>query len=253
MRYVGVLTSLVIFCVGPFCLAQDADLTEEQIQEEVDRQAADASFEDEITITGTLIPRPSLDSLSPVTVVDVAEELTLTGTTRIEDLIISLPQVFAGQNSTIANGATGIASIDLRHLGTERTLVLVNGRRLAMGDQNGSDINAIPAPLVKRVDVLTGGASTVYGSDAVAGVVNFILDTDFTGVRGGVQYSIYQHDNNNQLAQELNEAAGFEVPTGGIWDGQGLAASMAVGGKFAEGRGHASAYIGYREVATSLL
>ena len=103
MRHIAVLFAAVTMIgFGPFTVAQEADPTEEEIQREIDRQAADASFEEEITITGTLIPRPSLDSLSPVTVVDVAEELTLTGTTRIEDLIVSLPQVFAGQNSTIA-------------------------------------------------------------------------------------------------------------------------------------------------------
>ena len=249
MRHIAVLlAALTMFGYGSLATAQEGEPTEEEIQQAIDRQAAEASFEEEITITGTLIPRPSLDSLSPVTVVDVAEELTLTGTTRIEDLIVSLPQVFAGQNSTIANGATGIASIDLRHLGTVRTLVLVNGRRLAMGDQNGSDINAIPAPLVKRVDVLTGGASTVYGSDAVAGVVNFVLDTDFTGVRGGVQYSIYQHDNNNQLAQELNEVVGFDYPSGSTWDGGAINAYIAAGGRFADGRGHGSVYIDYRKI-----
>ncbi len=249
MRHLAVLFAVLtpLIGYGSSAVAQEAELTDEQVQQAIEQQGG-ATFEEEITITGTLIPRPSLDSLSPVTVVDVAEELTLTGTTRIEDLIVSLPQVFAGQNSTIANGATGIASIDLRHLGTNRTLVLVNGRRLAMGDQNGSDINAIPAPLVKRVDVLTGGASTVYGSDAVAGVVNFVLDTDFTGVRGGVQYSIYQHDNNNQLAQELNEAAGFDYPSGNTWDGGALNAYIAAGGKFADGRGHGSVYIDYRKI-----
>ena len=122
--------------------------------------------------------------------------------------MISLPSVFAGQNSTIANGASGTATIDLRYLGSARTLVLINGRRMAGGDawqgnlSYGPDINSIPGALVKRVDVLTGGASTVYGSDAVAGVVNFVMDTDFEGFRGGVQGSFYQHNNNNPTAAE---------------------------------------------------
>jgi outer membrane receptor protein involved in Fe transport len=249
MKYLAVLFVVLTMLVGygPPVVAQEAELTDEQLQQAIAQQGG-AAFEKEITVTGTLIPRPSLDSLSPVTVVDVMEELTLTGTTRVEDLIVSLPQVFAGQNSTIANGANGIASIDLRHMGTVRTLVLVNGRRLAMGDQSASDINAIPSSLVKRVDVLTGGASTIYGSDAVAGVVNFVLDTDFTGVRGGVQYSIYQHDNNNTLAQELNEAAGYDYPSGTTWDGGAINANIAVGGRIADGRGHASAYIDYRKI-----
>ena len=102
--------------------------------------------------------------------------------------------------------------------------------------------------MVKRVDVLTGGASTVYGSDAVAGVVNFILDTDFNGVRGGLQYSFYNHDNNNALAQEINRAAGFDPPTGITNDGDALNANIALGGSFADGKGHASAYIEYRKI-----
>ena len=98
----------------------------------------------------------------------------------------ALPQVFAQQNSTISNGATGTATVDLRHLGPERTLTLVNGHRMAPGDafEAGGDMNFVPAALVKRVDILTGGASSAYGADAVAGVVNFVLDTEFEGFRG---------------------------------------------------------------------
>jgi outer membrane receptor protein involved in Fe transport len=250
MRHVRVfvVVSMLMVLSGLIAMAQESEQAVEQIPETIDQEASAATFEEEITVTGTLIPRPSLDSLSPVTVLDAPQELTLSGTTRIEDLMVSLPQVYPGQNSTIANGATGIASIDLRNLGTVRTLVLLNGRRLAFGDPWGVDVNAVPAPLVKRIDVLTGGASTVYGSDAVAGVVNFVLDTDFTGVRGGVQYSVYQHDNNNTFAQELNEAAGFDYPSGTTWDGGALNAYIALGGSFADGRGHGSVYVDYRKI-----
>ena len=88
-----------------------------------------------------------------------------------------LPQVYADQTSTLANGATQTATVDLRGLGSDRTLVLINGRRLPSGSPQqaalGADLNQIPAALVDRVEVLTGGASATYGSDAVAGVVNF--------------------------------------------------------------------------------
>ena len=245
---VFVFVSILSALSGPFVGAQESEQAPEQSQQPVDQQSPDAIFEDEITVTGTLIPRPSLDSLSPVTVIDAQEELTLSGTTRIEDLLVSLPQIYPGQNSTIANGATGIASIDLRYLGTVRSLVLLNGRRLAFGDPWAVDVNAVPASLVKRIDVLTGGASTVYGSDAVAGVVNFVLDTDFTGVRGGLQYRVYQHDNDNALAQELVEAAGFDYPSGVTWDGGALNAHIALGGSFSDGRGHGSVYVDYRNI-----
>jgi len=249
------LCCLVVGCVVIFCampvLAQEAADDPVEIDAgsaEPTRRFPEVTFEGEVTVTGSLIPRADLTAMSPVTVMEIPTELTYSGTVRIEDLIRTMPQVFAGQNSTIANGATGTASIDLRYLGAERTLVLINGRRMAFGTYSSADLNSIPAPLVKRVDVLTGGASTVYGSDAVAGVVNFIMDTDFTGVRGGLQYSFYNHDNNNLYARELNRAAGFEAPTGMTNDGAAINANIALGGKFADGKGHAVVYLDYRKI-----
>lgn len=232
-------TAVALVGYAPPVLAQEG--TEGETEE---------PFVDEITVTGTLIPRPTLDALSPVAVLGV-EELTYTGVTRIEDLMATLPQAFAGQNSTWANGATGTASVDLRLLGVERTLVLINGRRMAPGSPEGTyapDLNTIPANMLKRVDVLTGGASSVYGTDAVAGVVNFVMDTDFEGFRGDIQYSFYQHKNDNAVAQAMNADRGFDYPTGTSTDGDGVNVNIAWGGKFADGRGHASAYIGYRKL-----
>ncbi|MCP4900434.1 MAG: TonB-dependent receptor [bacterium] len=221
---------------------------EDQSQEEAIQAAIEQAFEAEVIVTGSLIPRQDLEALSPVTVLD-PEEITYSGTTRIEDLITSLPQAFQAQNSTIANGASGTATVALRHLGSIRTLVLINGRRLGPGDpySTAPDLNFVPSALVKRVDVLTGGASSVYGADAVAGVVNFVLDTDFEGVRGGIQYSFYQHNNNNEIAQSINESVGFDYPSGNITDGDGINANVAIGGKFADGRGHGSAYVDFRD------
>jgi len=235
--------SMFLIVLGPSAGAQEQPTDEDLIQ-----QYTEMSFEGEVTVTGSLIPRGDLTALSPVTVMEVPTELTYSGTVRIEDLVRTMPQVFAGQNSTISNGATGTASIQLRNLGAHRTLVLINGRRMAYGDALGADLNSIPAPLVKRVDVLTGGASTVYGSDAMAGVVNFIMDTDFTGVRGGLQYSFYNHNNNNDYAQELNREAGFDPPTGWINDGNAINGNIALGGEFADGKGHAMVYLDYRKV-----
>ena len=99
----------------------------------------------------------------------------------------------------MSNGATGTATVNLRGLGAKRTLVLINGRRLQPGDPtaggNVADINFIPSAMIKRVDVLTGGASSVYGADAVAGVVNFIMDTNYRGLRIDAQASTFMHDN----------------------------------------------------------
>ncbi len=166
-----------------------------------------------VQVTGTLIPRPNMDAMSPVTTLEV-EELTYRGMTRIEDLLTTLPQVFVAQNSTIANGASGTATVDLRGLGSQRTLVLLDGRRMPAGDafDTAPDLNFIPSALVKRVDVLTGGASSVYGADAVSGVVNFVLDKDFEGVRGGVQISSYQHNNNNDAGAADQRGQGLHCP-----------------------------------------
>ena len=134
----------------------------------------------EVVVTGSRIPQPNLTSASPITVVG-AQDVKLQGVTRTEDLINSLPQVMASQGGGVSNGSQGIATLDLRGLGPARTLVLVDGRRVVPGDPRNpvTDLNFIPAPLIERVDVLTGGASAVYGSDAVAGVVNFIMLKNF--------------------------------------------------------------------------
>ena len=141
----------------------------------------------EVVVTGSRVVTPGLESISPLTTIS-AEELKFSGATRVEDLLNNLPQVFADQGGNLSNGSTGTAGVDLRNLGSQRTLVLINGRRLMPGDptQNGAsspDLNQIPSALVQRVDVLTGGASAVYGADAVAGVVNFVMMATFEGLR----------------------------------------------------------------------
>jgi outer membrane receptor protein involved in Fe transport len=252
----------VILCPSPRLAAQGDPTTKDSPQEQTSEEAqavARAEEEgfvrlaEEVSVTGSLIPREDLSSLSPVALVN-PEEVIYQGTSRIEDMIQSLPQVFPAQNSTIANGASGTATVDLRLLGSIRTLVLMNGRRMGAGDVGdpAGDLNFIPAGLVQRVDILTGGASSVYGADAVAGVVNFVLDTEFEGVRGTVQYNAFQHDNRNATAQAMNAAAGFPVPTGSTWDGGSFNANIAVGGRFAEGRGHATVYIDYRNITEIL-
>ncbi len=203
-----------------------------------------------IVVTGSRLASPNLESASPVTVVS-AEEIKGTGTTRVEDLVNSLPQVFAGQGSSYANGATGAATLNLRGLGSERTLVLVNGRRLVPGDPGTSaaDINVIPGAMVKRIDVLTGGASSVYGADAVSGVVNFVMDTKFEGFRIDGQYSFYNHNNDigSQVTNPLG-ARGYAIPRGMVTDGGTVDATVAFGTSFDDGRGHITAYAGYRKV-----
>ena len=213
-----------------------------------------SAYKEEVTVTGSLIPRPTLEAMAPVTSVSV-EALQTSGIARVEDFLTSLPQVFVAQNSSISNGASGAASIDLRSLGSQRTLVLIDGRRMpgagatANGVDVAPDLNFIPSALIKRVDILTGGASATYGADAMAGVVNLILDKDFEGFRGGVSGSGFQHDNNNKTAQAMNAARGFSYPKGNVWDGGQGEAFAAYGASFADGKGHATLYLNYRKTA----
>jgi len=205
---------------------------------------------DEVVVTGSRIVSPNLQSISPITAIG-SEELSLAGKTRIEDVLNQLPQAFAAQGGNLSNASDGTASVDLRGLGSQRTLVLVNGRRLMPGDPDGgsaADLNQIPLSLVKRVDVLTGGASSVYGADAVAGVVNFVMDSDFEGVRIDSNYSFYNHSNDQERVQNVVSGANYDLPGGTFRGGYAKDFSIAVGIGGAEGRGHATFYATYREV-----
>ena len=143
---------------------------------------------EEITVTGSRIKKKDFTSNAPVTTVGF-EQIALTGTVNTESLLNTLPQAVPGLDRTSNNPGNGTATINLRGLGSNRTLVLINGTRVVPTGSGGSvDINAIPNALIENIEVLTGGASAVYGSDAVAGVVNFILKDDFEGVNIGAGF-----------------------------------------------------------------
>lgn len=216
--------------------AQDADTTEEFDLEEV-------------VVTGSRIVRKDFTSASPISVTSSAD-IKLSGFTRVEDMMNSLPQIEAAQTAFQSNGASGTASLDLRGMGTQRTLVLVNGRRLQPGGLiQAPDINQIPAALVERAEVITGGASATYGADAVAGVVNFVMKDDFEGIEINAGISGYQHNNRNDYIQGLMDKRGFEYPDGsnGI-DGVSYNVDVLMGGEFADGNGHATVYATWRKV-----
>jgi outer membrane receptor protein involved in Fe transport len=208
----------------------------------------------EVVVTGSRIKTPNETAISPITTVS-ATDIQETGLTRVEDVLNNLPMVFAGMNSTVSNGSTGTATVDLRGLGANRTLVLVNSRRLGPGDatgNNSADINQIPTALIERVDVLTGGASSVYGADAVAGVVNFILNTHFEGVKIDTTYDFYQHNNNDSSIQSVVTAAGDTLPPGNVNTGFDKTVSILVGSNFADNKGNATAYMTYDNQAATL-
>lgn len=205
---------------------------------------------DEIVVTGSRIASPNLVSTSPITTVG-QEEIKLSGTTRVEDLINQLPQAFATQTSNVSNGSTGTATVDLRNLGATRTLVLVDGRRLPAGSpgSGGSapDINQIPSALVERVEVATGGASAVYGSDAISGVVNFIMKDNFEGVAFDYQFSFYQHNNDSKVGDVVRNR-GFALPDDNVTDGFTRDANVVMGASTEDGRGNVTLYAGYRKI-----
>jgi outer membrane receptor protein involved in Fe transport len=148
-----------------------------------------------IVVTGSRIVRNGNDAPTPVSVISSAE-INIEAPANIADFVNTLPSVSGSQTAvsnsgSLSNGQSGVSALNLRSLGQSRTLVLVNGQRSVASTSTGLvDINTIPQALIERVEVVTGGASSVYGSDAVAGVVNFILDTDFTGVEANYEYGV---------------------------------------------------------------
>lgn len=205
----------------------------------------------ELVVTGSRIRKTGPVSSSPLVQVE-AEDFAFQGTVRVEDMLRSLPQLYSSQNAGQSNSATGTATLNLRNLGLERTLVLVNGRRLPLGSPiqggEGADINQIPAALIDRVEVLTGGSSATYGSDAVAGVVNFRLVDDFEGARLDFQFSSYQHGNNGDRWQRISRNAGYDVADGPVWDGAISNFSLVWGENLAAGRGNITVYGTYRDI-----
>jgi len=205
---------------------------------------------EEIIVTGSRITvDPNLVTSSPVTTVN-AGELTHRGVTRVEDLVNDLPQIVPEFTATESNGATGTATLDLRGLGSERTLVLINGHRMGLGDpfELAPDINQIPSVLVERIELLTGGASSVYGADAVAGVVNFITKRDFEGFQLDWNFAGYQSNAKNKKVRQAVANSGFEQGPKSPRDGNTTDINVLLGANTADGNGNVTAYLGYRDI-----
>ena len=230
LRATAAWQALAIFGAGAFiaspAAAQEAS---NETQPSVDQQAAIANPEDQadeddaVIITGSRIVRPDLEGPSPITTVD-SEQFDLTGTVTVETLLNELPQLIPGNTRTSNNqGGEDFSTLDLRGLGPQRTLILVDGERVPASSTTGVvDIGTIPAGLIERVDVVTGGASAVYGSDAMAGVVNFVLKDNYEGMEVSAQYGITEHGD------------------GGEFNIQGL-----LGGNFGDDRGNLTFFASY--------
>ena len=183
----GSAISLALFGAVP-SFAQDAqpDAANAQEEEAEAEETLEEGSGQPILVTGSRIARPTLQSAVPLTSVTI-EDLTGTGELSLGDALNDLPSLrstFSSGNSSRFIGTAGLSLLDLRGLGTDRTLVLVNGRRhvTSTPGDNGFDVNTVPTDLVERIDIVTGGNSAIYGSDAVAGVVNFIMKRDYDGV-----------------------------------------------------------------------
>jgi len=200
-----------------------------------------------VEVTGSRIPSLNTEGSSPITTLS-AKDIKIDGVRNVEDLMNNLPQVFASQGAAISNGASGTATVDLRGMGSQRTLVLVNGKRLPSGSvlDTAADLNQIPSQLIRRVDVLTGGAGAVYGSGAVAGVVNFILKDDFTGVELEANISGANHKQHNDEAQAVVRAKNLPLPGNANFDGKRYDFSLLAGANFADNKGNATFFVSHR-------
>ena len=211
-------------------------------------QAQDAAKPvEKVTVTGSRIPQKGLTSVSPVSTIS-SMEAKLQGANSAETLLNNMPQVIANQGAEVSNGSSGTSTLDLRGLGPKRTLVLVNGKRLQPANiaSPTADLNSIPLAMVERVEVLTGGASAVYGADAVAGVVNFIFRKNFEGVEFGAQYGITDHDNDDDAMRALVAGSGFAVPDEHVNDGRTINMWGIMGANSADGQGNVTAYVQFR-------
>ena len=202
----------------------DEDTPAAGVQSQDSAGAAEETSTGDIVVTGTLIRNPNLVSSSPVSVVG-QEEIQLRQSNTAEQILRELPGATPNIGQNVNNGATGGARVDLRNLGSFRNIVLLDNRRLVPSGFAGIvDLNNVPLALVDRVDVLTGGASTTYGADAVSGVVNFITRRDFAGL-------------DLTVSEQISERGDANVFRG----------DLVLGANFDDGRGNAVLSLGYQE------
>ena len=175
-------------------------------------QAAQAAPVEEIVVTGSRVVRDGYEAPTPVSVIG-AEQFEAAGTPQIADFVNQLPSLSGSQNPTqtaVSSGLQGLAALNLRALGSTRTLVLLDGQRSVPSAVTGQvDVNNMPQALVSRVDVVTGGASAAYGSDALSGVVNFVLDKTYTGIKGLVEGGVTTYGDDRSWKINLTAGVPF--------------------------------------------
>ncbi|MHB1203948.1 MAG: TonB-dependent receptor domain-containing protein [Rhodospirillaceae bacterium] len=201
------MSALTVAILGSTCLSPVAFAA-------AAAQTAQAPAVEEIVVTGSRVVRDGYEAPTPVSVVGI-EQLQTTATSNLADAVNSLP-VLSGSatpQTSVVNTTSGLSAINglsLRGLGNDRTLTLLNGQRTVGSILTGSvDISELPQSLISRVDVVTGGASAAYGSDALAGVVNFVLDTNFTGVKGEISGGVTTYGDARNWKVNLTGGTGF--------------------------------------------
>lgn len=209
--------ALLMLGAAQFAALTGTGMAAAQTVERGESQVADGTV-DELVVTGSRIRSAGYQAPTPVTAVDTLQLLATTPST-IADGLMQLPSLtghsaLGGRSYCCAAGtAAAGAYLELRQLGPNRTLVLLNSNRLAPSISSGVvDANILPELLLRRVEVVTGGASAAYGSDAVAGVVNFITDNEFKGLRANLQYGISGYDDDEQIKAGI--AGGMSVLDG---------------------------------------
>lgn len=189
---------------APTVLAQEVEAT------------GDTAVQDTIVVTGSRIAKQDFVSNSPVSTIG-SEQFELTATVNTESLLNTLPQAVPGFDRSSNNPGGGYATVNLRGLGSNRSLVLINGKRVVPTTSTGVvDLNSIPTALIEQVEVVTGGASAVYGSDAVAGVVNFVMKTDFEGIEVGASVEMSEKGDAGIQTLSLTGGTGFDDGRGHI-------------------------------------
>ncbi|HBQ92366.1 MAG TPA: TonB-dependent receptor, partial [Erythrobacter sp.] len=194
-----------------------------QVATEAEETAAPVVPSEAIVVTGSRISNPNLELASPVSVVS-SDDLELAQTNVAEEFLRELPSAVPSVGSAVNNGNGGSSFVNLRGIGSTRNLVLLDGRRFTPADTTGRvDLNNIPLAVIERTEILTGGASTTYGADAIGGVVNFVTKTDFEGLEA-------------TASQQITEEG----------DGNVFRADVTLGANFDDGRGNAVLSIGYQ-------
>lgn len=177
---------------------------------------------EEVVVTGSRIQTPGIQSASPIVTIG-SEQIRQQQTPEAEKILRLLPTAVPGDGDAVNNGTAGVTTVNLRGMGAQRNLVLLNGKRMTPYNINGAvDLSQVPTALLERVDVITGGASAVYGSDAISGAVNFITKTDFEGFEADANYSVT-----------------------GEGDGEVISTAFTVGANSNDGRGNAVVSVNY--------